>query len=539
MKKNVVFSTIYIDHDISDADSRWKLWRPLVELVRVKKFFTHRLYYFIPPSLKDRLDPLRRDLEEVAPHTEIIPVVIDTKSDFSPQAFAENYLFFDEFFSSFPFCDEEEDYYIHFGPGNMFAHSFMLMMLVNMKRIRCRIIQLRSSKDRFGRVHSTIQIYDNAIGNWISKIGDLEQRKLEQRDIIRGGIHTKNPVFNQLVRDIEHVASHSTAPILLSGATGTGKTQMARRIYEIRRQAGTVSGLLVEVNCASFRGDSALSALFGHVRGAFTGASSERKGMLAMAHEGILFLDEVGELSWDIQSLLLKAIEERSFFPFGSDRPVFSNFQLITATNSDLFAAARTGRFRMDLLARINLWYFRLPSLRERPEDIEPNIEYELKRLSERRGIFADFMPEAREAYLAFARSPEALWPGNFRTLASSMERMHTYAFQGIITTETVEKEISYLRSLWRKRTETLEGIEFPLIARAASFIDRELDLFDKVQLEKVLEVCLACERRSEAGRVLFASSRLRKSSSDDTARLNKYLRSFNLSWELVKKLEE
>ena len=102
-----------------------------------------------------------------------------------------------------------------------------------------------------------------------------------------------------------------------------------------------------------------------------------------------------------------------------------------------------------------------------------------------------------------------------------------------------MEKEISYLRSLWRKRTETLEGIEFPLIARAASFIDRELDLFDKVQLEKVLEVCLACERRSEAGRVLFASSRLRKSSSDDTARLNKYLRSFNLSWELVKKLEE
>ena len=84
-----------------------------------------------------------------------------------------------------------------------------------------------------------------------------------------------------------------------------------------------------------------------------------------------------------------------------------------------------------------------------------------------------------------------------------------------------------------------MEGIEFPLIARAATLIGRELDLFEKVQLEKVLEVCLACERRSEAGRVLFASSRLRKSSADDTARLNKYLRSFNLSWETVKKLEE
>lgn len=539
MKKNVVFSTISIDHDIADADSRWKLWRPLVELVQVRRFFIHRLYYFIPPSLKDRLSALQKDLEELAPHTEVVPVVIDTKNNFSPQSFAENYLFFDSFFSTFVFNDEEEDYFLHFGPGNMFAHSFMIMMLVNIKRIRCRIIQLRSSKDRFGRIHSTIQIYDNAINHWISKIGDIEQRKHGQQDLLRGGIRTKNPEFNQLVKDIERVAAHSAAPVLLSGATGTGKTQMARRIYELRLQAGAVTGPLVEVNCASFRGDSAMSALFGHVRGAFTGATYERKGMLAMAHSGILFLDEVGELSMDIQELLLKAIEEKRFFPFGSDKPVFSNFQLITATNCDLFAEARSGRFRTDLFARINLWHFRLPSLRERPEDIEVNIDYELKRLSEQRGVFADFLPEAREAYLRFARSPEAVWPGNFRTLASSMERMHTYAFQGIITKETVDKEIAYLRGLWRIRTEKLEGIEFPLIARASHLIDRELDLFDKVQLEKVLEVCLSCKRRSEAGRLLFASSRLRKSSNDDTARLNKYLRSFNLSWESVKSLEE
>ena len=538
MKKNVVFSTISIDHDIADADSRWKLWRPLVELVQVRKFFIHRLYYFIPPSLKDRLNALQNDLEELAPHTEVVPVVIDTRSNFSPQSFAENYLFFDQFFSSFSFNDQEEDYYLHFGPGNMFAHSFMIMMLVNIKRIRCRIIQLRSSKDRFGCIHSTIQIYDNAINNWISKIGDIEQRKQSQ-DIIRGGIRTKNPVFNQLVKDIEHVARHSTAPILLYGATGTGKTIMARRIYELRLQTGMVTGPLVEVNCASFRGDSAMSALFGHVRGAFTGATSERKGMLAMAHSGILFLDEVGELGPDVQALLLKAVEEKRFFPFGSDKPVFSNFQLITATNRDLFTDARNGKFRIDLFARINLWYFRLPSLRERPEDIESNIDYELKRLSEQRGIFADFLPEARELYLDFARSPEAAWPGNFRTLSSSLERMHTYAFQGIITKETVEKEIAYLRSLWRRRMEKLEGVEFPLIARASHLIDRELDLFDKVQLEKVLEVCLSCTRRSEAGRLLFASSRLRKTSADDTARLNKYLRSFNLSWESVKSLEE
>lgn len=536
-KKNVVFSTISIDHDIATADFRWKLWRPLVELVKVKKFFIHRLYYFIPPSLKNNLSTLQLDLEQAAPHTEIIPIVIEAKNNFSPQSFAKNYLFFDSFFSSFPFRHEEEEYFLHFGPGNMFAHSFMLMMLVNIKRIQCRIIQLRSSKDKFGRVHSSIQIYDNAINHWISKIGDIEQNKKSSREIISGSIGTKNPVFNRLVKDIEHVAIHSTAPILLSGATGTGKTEMARRIYELRLRNGSVSGPLVEVNCASFRGDSALSALFGHVRGAFTGASQERKGMLAMAHTGILFLDEVGELSLDIQALLLKAIEERRFFPFGSDSPVFSDFQLITATNRDLYAAVRRGEFRMDLISRINLWQFHLPSLRERPEDIEPNLDYELKRLSERRGIFADFLPEARAAYLNFACSPEALWPSNFRTLSGSIERMHTYSFQGIIGRETVDKEIAYLRSLWLRRTENLEGEEFPLCRRLEDFIARKLDLFDKVQLEKVLEVCLSCERRSEAGRILFAHSRLRKNSADDTARLNKYLHSYGLNWDMVKQL--
>ncbi len=535
MKKNIVFSTISIDHDIPATTKRWSQWRPLVELLKIKSFYVSKLYYFIPPSLRSGLQTLHDDLKQVSPSTEIIPIVIDVKSNFSPRSFSENYLFFDSFFKEFPFNTEEENYYFHFGPGNMFAHSFMLIMLINLRKVPCKIIQLRSSKGVSEKYHSTIQIYDNAINHWISVIGDIELSKNSTKEILTEGIVTKDSRFRQLLHDIEHVATHSNAPILLSGATGTGKTLMARRIYELRRRNGLVTGPFVEVNCASFRGDTAVSALFGHVKGAFTGATTERKGMLSMANGGILFLDEVSELSLDIQALLLKAIEEKTFFPLGADKPTFSNFQLITASNRNLYELVRMGTFRMDLIARINLWHFQFPPLGERLEDIEPNINYELKRLSEQTGIFADFLPEAKNAYLKFACSPSALWPGNFRTLSSSIERMHTYAFQGIIDMPIVEKEIQHLTKLWNSRKEWQEQEEFPLVAKFQKMIDRDLDLFEKVQLDKVLEICLQSDNRSEAGKRLFALSRLRKTSSDDTTRLNKYLKSYNLDWKTIK----
>ena len=122
-----------------------------------------------------------------------------------------------------------------------------------------------------------------------------------------------------------------------------------------------MTGAFVEVNCATLRGDAAMSTLFGHVRGSFTGALRDRPGLLRAADGGVLFLDEVGELGPDEQAALLRAIEEKQFLPLGADREVRSDFQLIAGTNADLAAAVRVGRFREDLLARINMWTFRLP----------------------------------------------------------------------------------------------------------------------------------------------------------------------------------
>ncbi len=133
----------------------------------------------------------------------------------------------------------------------------------------------------------------------------------------------------------------SRAPILLMGPTGAGKSQLARRVFELKKARRQVSGELVDVNCATLRGDGAMSALFGHVKGAFTGALEARAGLLRKAHGGVLFLDEIGELGADEQAMLLRAIEEKVFLPVGSDREVKSDFVLLAGTNRDLAIEAR------------------------------------------------------------------------------------------------------------------------------------------------------------------------------------------------------
>src|SRR5205814_9346470 len=133
-------------------------------------------------------------------------------------------------------------------------------------------------------------------------------------------------------------------------------SRLARRIYELKKVRHAVKGEFVDVNCATLRGDGAMSALFGHTKGAFTGALKDRPGLLRTADAGVLLLDEIGELGPDEQAMLLRAVEDKAFLPVGTDREVQSDFQLVAGTNRDLGQAVRTGRFRDDLLARINLW---------------------------------------------------------------------------------------------------------------------------------------------------------------------------------------
>jgi transcriptional regulatory protein RtcR len=266
--------------------------------------------------------------------------------------------------------------------------------------------------------------------------------------------------------------------------------------------------------------------LFGHRKGAFTGAMADREGLLKRAHGGVLFLDEIGELGLDEQAMLLRAIEDRTFLPMGADVPVLSDFQLIAGTNRELLPAVQAGAFRDDLLARIDLWSFRLPGLAERREDIEPNIDHELERHAHDGGRRVAFNREARDAYLRFATSADAAWNGNFRDLAGSVTRLATLATAGRIDRTLVDEELGRLRARWQPPGEVDPVLEV-LGAKAD-----ELDHFDRVQLAEVIRVCRRAGSLSAAGRSLFAVSREKRRTANDADRLQKYLLRFDLRFE-------
>jgi transcriptional regulatory protein RtcR len=276
-----------------------------------------------------------------------------------------------------------------------------------------------------------------------------------------------------------------------------------------------------------------MSALFGHVKGAFTGATTDRGGLLRAADGGMLFLDEIGELGTDEQAMLLRALEEKRFLPVGSDSEVGSQFQLMAGTNRDLKNAVSQGRFREDLLARINLWTFELPGLANRREDIEPNIQFELDLFASSTGNRVTFNKEARTRFLAFAVSSRATWKANFRDLNAAMVRMATLAPSGRITVDDVEHEVERLVSAWKTNTS---GKDEQLLT---SILGDEkvytLDRFDRVQLAEVIRVCQRSRSLSEAGRELFSVSRLAKKKANDTDRLRKFLARFDLNWNDVR----
>jgi transcriptional regulatory protein RtcR len=260
---------------------------------------------------------------------------------------------------------------------------------------------------------------------------------------------------------------------------------------------------------------------------------AERAGLLATANNGVLFLDEIGELGADEQAMFLRALEEKVFLRVGADKETSVAFQLIAGTNRDLSEDVRKGRFREDLLARLNLWTFELPALRDRREDIEPNLDFELRRFSENEGRSASFNKEARESYLAFAMSDAANWASNFRDLGASATRMATLAPSGRIDVGTVTHEINTLKRLWRG--SDISNASQRIAALQQKGLIDALDLFDEAQLEAVLSVCQSSTSLSEAGRKLFAQSRAQKVSSNDADRLRKYLGRFGLTFDQVK----
>jgi transcriptional regulatory protein RtcR len=528
-KPVVVLGFLGTTLDRGHGPERWEQWRPSVALCQQDDLVVSRFELQFAVSHATLAATLRDDIRHVSPETEV-RLHPDTTAD--PWDFESVYAHLHDFARAYPFDPEAEDYLVHITTGSHVA-QICLFLLTESRHIPGRLVQTSPPRRTRAIAPGGYQIIDLDLSRYDRIATRFAKDELDERTMLTSGIGTRNAAFETLVTQLDRVATRSTAPVLLLGPTGAGKSRMARRIYDLKKARRLVRGPLVEVNCATIRGDAAMSALFGHVRGAFTGALRDRPGLLRSANEGVLFLDEIAELGLDEQAMLLRALEEKRFLPLGGDREASSEFQLIAGTNRDLAQAVRDGRFRDDLLARINLWTFRLPGLADRREDIAPNLDYELEQFRQRTGTVVTFSTEARRLFLAFAESPEARWPGNFRDLNAVTTRLATLAPGGRIVVDQVAAEIEVLRGLWDAppAVEATGSLVDRVLPAAASTLDR----FDRAQLEDVLTVCQSSASLSAAGRVLFDRSRTRKQSVNDADRLRKYLARFGLDWQGVR----
>jgi transcriptional regulatory protein RtcR len=515
-----------LDRGPADA-ARWERWRPSVALCQHPDLLLARFELLHPPEAEGLARQVADDLALVSPETAVRlhPITFADAWDFEGVYGALH-----DFARGYAFDPEREEYLVHITTGTHVA-QICLFLLTEARFFPARLVQTSPPRGGHAAVGS-YRVIDLDLSKYDRLAAREEQRHAESRDFLKSGIATRNAAFNRLIDEIERVALHSRAPILLHGPTGAGKSQLARRIYALKKARGQLGGAFVEVNCATLRGDQAASALFGHTRGAFTGAVKDRAGLLRAADGGILFLDEIGELGLDEQAMLLRALEEKLFLPVGADRDARSDFQLIAGTNRDLHDSVRAGTFRDDLLARINLWTYTLPGLAQRREDVEPNLDYELAGFARQAARRVRFSAEARARFLRFATAPEAAWTANFRDLNAAVTRMATLAPGGRITEEVVDEEVERLRRHWRGADRVagdvlLEAVLGPEKAAA-------LDRFDRVQLADVLAVCREARSLSEAGRTLFAHSRQKRATTNDADRLRKYLARFGLAWEAV-----
>lgn len=503
---------------------RRRSWRPSVQICAQPDFPVDRLELLYEQRHARLADHVARDIVALSPDGGRL---VDMEFD-DPWDFQEVYGKLYDFSESYGFDDDRENYYVHLTTGTHVA-QICWFLLTESRHIPARLLQSVPPRAK-ETSHGTIDIIDLDLARYNDLQRRFEAAAREHSYMLRGGIPIRSAAFQNLIERLEQVVTRSDEAILLVGEAGTGKTTLGQRIYELKLQRRRIKGRLVHVNCSGLQGPHAMAALFGQKRNVTGQAGTERAGFLSEAEGGVLFLDDIDLLPHPEQGLLLNALESGRYYPVGSDTARSCRFHLIAASSRDLSTLAQEGLMRPDLLARLALWVFPLPPLRNRREDMEAELMHELEEAERKSGCKIGFNVDARARYLRFARDPAMPWSGNYRDLSASARRLCTLAERGRITLPMVEAEIATLSDQW---TATQRNGDFALLAEIMPD-PASVDEFDRAQLAAVVRACREASSLSAAGRRLFAISRQEKVSQNDADRLRKYLARFGLNWEMV-----
>ena len=295
----------------------------------------------------------------------------------------------------------------------------------------------------------------------------LSKESFTEDHLLKDVIQTQNKKYKDDLKKLVRIIP-TDIPVCLLGESGTGKSYLARAIHDLSKRKGK----FVEINCATLSGDTLKSEIFGHTKGSFTGAVADKAGKLLEANNGTLFLDEIGSMSLEMQEGLLKAIEEKVFYPVGSNKMVKSDFRVVCATLDDLEVLIKSGKFRFDLFQRISGYTFVQPALRNRKEDIQQILKTKLS--GSRKIIFKEEAKKILENYP---------WPGNIRELLRFAEVI-SLNNSGVIRAEDVTQFTK--NSTFKAANGLLEDYHYALIKKIG--LKEFLDQFTREVVLKSLE---------------------------------------------------
>lgn len=298
-------------------------------------------------------------------------------------------------------------------------------------------------------------------------------------------IVTRAPEMTKLLHQAHRIAIKNVS-VLINGASGTGKELLAKAIHKASDRADKP---FVAINCGALPENLLESELFGHTKGAFTGAVQSTTGLFREAHGGTLFLDEIGDMPTSLQVKLLRAIQERTVRPVGSANTIDIDVRIISATHKDLQKEMEAGRFREDLYYRLNVVNLRIPSLKERFEDIPLLTDHLLKQSAKRHGVKATrFSSDALDLLVT------SDWPGNVRQLVNVVEQCVALTQTSVIPLSLVEQALSELSQSWPTLTEARDSFEYQYLCRLLQLADgnvtraSELAGRNRTDMHKVLK---------------------------------------------------